>query len=358
MSAEGCAASVERLHPVHRLPDWVPAGAQLYLLHVAAGKSLRAVARAHGCHASTVMRQVRRFENLRDDPLVDNALRKLDQSLRAAPKPRTATEFSPMNAQSRLTRMQDTAPGLDDFAMPYLQELTAPTALLIVAVDMPKAVITREDAAGVPQRVAVLDRDLAEAMALKNWISCRKQGRVSSYEISPAGRLALRDHRAEVGRLGENDDSAPRRARYGVIESPVTVLARRRDKAGLPFLDSALVQAAERMREDYVMAQLEAVVVKDAAELIRLLETRSVPGPNVAPPGTAAARMRVLKLLRDLGDGLGDIALRCCCRLEGVESAENALGWSARSGKIVLRIALQRMSRHYKCLGDEPMMIG
>jgi hypothetical protein len=52
--------------------------------------------------------------------------------------------------------------------------------------------------------------------------------------------------------------------------------------------------------------------------------------------------------LRDLGPGLGDVALRCCCYLEGLETAEKELGWSARSGKIVLRIALQRLRRHYE----------
>ena len=61
-----------------------------------------------------------------------------------------------------------------------------------------------------------------------------------------------------------------------------------------------------------------------------------------------AARQRVEKALSSLGAGLGDVVLRCCCHLEGLESAERRMGWSARSGKIVLRIALQRLSLHYQ----------
>ncbi|MBC7477161.1 MAG: helix-turn-helix domain-containing protein, partial [Pseudorhodobacter sp.] len=63
--------------------------------------------------------------------------------------------------------------------------------------------------------------------------------------------------------------------------------------------------------------------------------------------GPRAARDRVAVALRDLGPGLGGVALRVCCFLEGIEAAERRMGWAARSGKIVLRIALQRLRRHY-----------
>lgn len=362
MSAQGCTASENGLHPVDQLPDWVPVGARLYLSHVASGRSLRALARDHGCHASTIMRQVRRLENRRDDPLVDEALRRLDQSLRATTKPKSGMEPRPMMSKPRKLPDPIANIEIETQAMRYLSELTAPGAVLIVAADMQKAVVTRDDGDGIAQRVAVLDRHLAEAMALMDWIICRAQGRVSSYGISPTGRLALRTfsaaHPDAVDCVGENDDCAPRRMRYGVVESPVTVLARRRDKAGKAFLDTPLVQAAERLREDFVTAKLDAVDLSCAQDLIKALEARKVPGPNIAPPGTKAARKRVLDVFRDLGPGLGDMALRCCCRLEGVESAETALGWSARSGKIVLRIALQRMSRQYQRLGEDQMMIG
>ena len=49
-----------------------------------------------------------------------------------------------------------------------------------------------------------------------------------------------------------------------------------------------------------------------------------------------------------LGPGLSEIALHCCCHQQGMEVAERKMGWSARSGKIVLRIALQRLKLHYE----------
>jgi hypothetical protein len=53
------------------------------------------------------------------------------------------------------------------------------------------------------------------------------------------------------------------------------------------------------------------------------------------------------------------MVLRCCCYLEGLEVAEKRMGWSARSGKIVLRIALTRLKRHYdEVYGGKLPMIG
>lgn len=74
--------------------------------------------------------------------------------------------------------------------------------------------------------------------------------------------------------------------------------------------------------------------------------------------GPEAARARTAAALHDLGPGLGDVVLRCCCYLEGLETAEKRMGWSARSGKIVLRIALQRLRQHYEGLGEEGALIG
>lgn len=333
------------------LPDWVPTGARLYLSHTAKGLSLRALARNAGCHASTVMRQVRRFENRRDDPLVDDALSRLDRALRlASPSPSTM-EHADM-AQSSPRALAEAAPACStEDLLQVLTHLQHPGAHIIVAPDMPKAVILCDTGGGSTERLAVFDRTLAEMLALNDWITCRREGRVRSYVLSPEGAAALRA-------AAEDDTPATRRARYGTLETPVAVLARRRDKTGTPFLAPALVHASDRLREDFVMAQLDRLQPMPADRLIRAIADRKLPGPNIAPPGTRAARRRVLGALQDLGPGLSDMVLRCCCHLEGVESAEQAMSWSARSGKIVLRIGLQRLKLHYDRLGADEMLLG
>ncbi|MCL1628709.1 helix-turn-helix domain-containing protein [Roseibaca sp. V10] len=332
------------------LPDWVPKGARLYLSHTAEGLSLRALARNSGCHASTVLRQVRRFENRRDDPLVDDALNRLDQVLREPPPPQNKTERSDM-AQSTCLVHDATAPTWSSGDLvSVLRDLDMPGAQLVVAPDMPKAMVLRDMGQGRTERVRVFDRTLAEMLALKAWITCCREGRVRSYVASPEGLAALR---------AQDDDSpTARRVRYGTVETPIAVLARRRDKSGTAFLVPELVHAADRLREDFVMAQLDRLEPMPVDRLTRALQKRALPGPNIAPPGTRAARGRVLGALQDLGPGLSDMVLRVCCHLEGVESAEQAMGWCARSGKIVLRIGLQRLKLHYDRLGADDMLMG
>ena len=266
-----------------------------------------------------------------------------------------------MTSRSQALSMLPDSRTVTDDGMQALRHLSQPDTLLIVAGDMPKAAVTRDATGQTPERLAVLDRAVAEAMALNGWITLVREGRVCSYKISAAGRMALRQHCARHGLALPSeggDHAAARRLRYGTTESPVAVLARRLDKDGRRFLGDAELQAAGQLRTDFIMGQLEDASFETARALEQQLQARQVRGSNLGPPGTRAARQRVLDVLRDLGPDLGDVALRCCCRLEGVESAEQAMGWSARSGKIVLRIALQRMVRHYRRLDDDQMLIG
>ncbi len=248
-----------------------------------------------------------------------------------------------------------------------LRRMCESGAVLAVAAEMDKAVVVRDTGDGGNTRTAVIDVAVAQAMALKDWIACEAPGRISRYRITAAGRAALNRLVAEqenrvrgfaeaqagfdTGRAAEaaldevERDPRARKGRYMLAESPLTALSRRRGKDGEPFLSDVLIAAGERLREDFELAQMGPRTAQNWDQFL-MAGVSTTPG-NGDDSG-AAAQERLQAALRDLGPGLGDVALRCCCYLEGLETTEQRLGWSARSGKIVLRIALQRLRRHYE----------
>ena len=355
------------------LPDWLPAAVRHYLDHIEDGTSFRALARREGLHASTILRQVRRYENRRDDPLMDEALAAMSRLvLRSAGDP-DRKDDPPMTAHPR-TAPTAAATELCDPQMlaregrRILRRLAEPGAVMAIAPEMEKAAVLREFPDGRSLRTAVLDRPIAQAFILKDWIACRKGGRVSTYEITTAGRAALKrmideedrrrqgmneattpfgDQHRVWGEREVIDDAGPRRIRYNLAESPISVLGRRRDRDGKPFLEPDLVEAAERLREDFELAQMGPRIAQNWDRFLTGGDRGAFQPDSGIGEGPSSARARVSVALRDLGPGLGDVALRCCCFLEGLEVAEKRMGWAARSGKIVLRIALMRLRRHY-----------
>ena len=110
-------------------------------------------------------------------------------------------------------------------------------------------------------------------------------------------------------------------------------------------LDDRLFDAGERLRADYERAQLganvtmrwDAVRVKGTGDK-RLNQTER----------QMAARSRFSGALREAGRGLEDILWRVVCAGETLPVAEKALAWSACSGKLVLKLALDRVADFYR----------
>lgn len=355
------------------VPNWVPMAAQNYLAHTVSGRSIRSIARTRSCHPSTILRQVRKLETWRDDPLVDGALNALSEHCQSAT---VSSEENAMNLQRRLntdhypTSDQMSPSKIDRVALVVLRRLCESGAVMAVARDMETAVVVREDSDGGSVRTSVVEREIAQALALKEWISCKDpDARIARYFITNAGRDALRKLTAEdenrangfgVNSRDRNDvvsdpqlsQESSSSLRYLVTESPLIGLARRRDRDGSKFLSQDQVDAGERIRQDYEIAQID---LSEPAEWYEVLEAETA-------KRTGAARDacdRLTSALQELGPGLSDIVIRCCCCLDGLEITEKKMGWSARSGKIVLRIALTRLIRHYhETYGKFGPMIG
>jgi len=362
--------------PCKHLPHWLPDPVRHYLDHTASGLPLRELARRNGIAASTVLRQVRHCETRRDDPLVDAALDSLRRIAQLTQDGTSATQEDAMTAHSRPETMPQDAATLAAEARRVLRRLAEPEAVLAVSADLDRAVVLRGQPGGGQSRLCTLDRAVAQAFALKDWIACATPGRVSAYRITAVGRAALRRllaeeemraggvreaqfiYAAQHRDMAERDTETPegrRRIRYNAAESPVSALGRKVDRDGKPYLEAGLVRVAERLREDFELAQMGPRVAQNWDRFLTGSDRGGFAssGPGEGPSG---ARDRVAEALRDLGPGLGDVALRVCCFLEGIETTERRMGWAARSGKIVLRIALQRLQRHYEERAGRPMI--
>ena len=331
------------------LPDWVPEIAVTYLSHTALGVPLRQIAREKGVHASTVLRQVRKFEERREDPLVDQALDAV------------ARDFLPQNPEHKDMAK---SPTTNSESKRILRHLSESDTFLLSSKQMPKAAVFKEESGKDPRKVATMESRIAHRFALQEWISGQQVGAVGRYTITSVGRAALRRMLAEDNEFLEQhqqfeerninvgSDGEIKRLRYNIAESPLSLLGRKRGPDGESFLSHAQIAAGERLREDFEMAHMGPRV---AQNWDRFLTSASRGGFNDNSPaeGPSAAQARVSKALTALGPGLADIAFRVCCFLDGLEKAEKRLGWSARSGKVVLRIALQRLAQHYGI--DDPL---
>jgi len=147
----------------------------------------------------------------------------------------------------------------------------------------------------------------------------------------------------------ELTDEGPRRAggvgrrkrsvSVNIAESPLSWLHAH------GHLEDRLYDAGERLRTDYERAQLSpSVTMRWDAVLIR----GNGDGGLSPTERQIAARARFDGAIAHAGNGLQDILWRVVCAGETLPSAEKALQWPARSGKLVLKLALDRVAQYYR----------
>lgn len=155
--------------------------------------------------------------------------------------------------------------------------------------------------------------------------------------------LVERELTAEGPRRGGNDP-ATRRGRRSVTvnlgESPLTWLHAR------GHLSTRQLDAGERLRADWERAQL-APSVTMRWDVVRAPRGS---GNGGAAPGERqlAAKARFDAAVALAGPGLADVLWRVVCAGESLPMAERALAWPVRSGKLVLRLALDRVADFYR----------
>lgn len=135
---------------------------------------------------------------------------------------------------------------------------------------------------------------------------------------------------------------AARTVTVNLAESPLGWLKAR----GL--VSARQFDAGERLRADWELAQLAPSVTMcwDAPPTGKAARG----APQISDPTAVriAARRRFDATVEATGPGFSEILWRVVCAGEGMRDAEQALGWPARAGKLVLGMALDRLVQYYR----------
>lgn len=144
---------------------------------------------------------------------------------------------------------------------------------------------------------------------------------------------------------GEDKQNRVRRSvTVNLAESPLSWLHAR------GYLSDRQLLAGEKLRGDYEAASMgQRVTMRwDAAPLAKQRGGSRSSDPT---DRMIAAKQRFDAAMAAIGSDLSGIAWRVICAGEAIPAAERALAWPVRSGKLVLRIALDRLAEYYRLPG-------
>ena len=158
-----------------------------------------------------------------------------------------------------------------------------------------------------------------------------------------AERALPQDGEEQNGR--EPNRKRARSVTVNLAESPLGWLHAR------GHLSDRQLDAGEKLRADWERANLAPRVTMrwDAAPVTGA--KRGASAMLNESEAQLAAKLRFENAIEHLGRDLSDIAWRIICGGEGAPVAEKNLGWPARSGKLVLKIALDRLANFYRLPG-------
>ncbi len=132
-------------------------------------------------------------------------------------------------------------------------------------------------------------------------------------------------------------------------ESPLAMLYRRKTASGSSFISQDEFLAGERLRADFTRGSLMPSITMRWDKSVRSRASGSGgPGGMAELTDIAlASRIRVERALEAVGPELNGVLVDVCCFLKGLETVERERQWPARSAKMLLKVGLAALHRHY-----------
>lgn len=158
---------------------------------------------------------------------------------------------------------------------------------------------------------------------------------------------AFLEQHGDITQRVRDIDGTPQTLRVNEAESPLSALARLKEKSGAPFLPREALAAGERLHADFTRAQLQPRVTASWQPRLSGRTKGERGGMADLADSAIAARIAVNRAIEAMGPELSGVALDICCFMKGLETVERERQWPVRSAKLMLRTALLALARHY-----------
>ncbi len=142
-------------------------------------------------------------------------------------------------------------------------------------------------------------------------------------------------------------DGTRQKVNRNLDDSPLSTLARLKDKAGDPFFPPEAVGAGEKLLDDFTRAQLQPRITSSWEPRLSARGKGERGGLADIAASAIEARRRFATAMEAMGPELAGVAADVCCFGKGLELVERERQWPVRSAKLMLRTALMALSRHY-----------
>lgn len=129
-------------------------------------------------------------------------------------------------------------------------------------------------------------------------------------------------------------------------ESPLAMLYRRKTASGSSFISEDEFLAGERLRADFTRGSLMPSITMRWETSVRS-RASGAGGMAELTDIALASRVRVERALEAVGPELNGVLVDVCCFLKGLETVERERQWPARSAKMLLKVGLAALHRHY-----------
>jgi hypothetical protein len=197
-----------------------------------------------------------------------------------------------------------------------------------------------------------IEVSLVSSAVIEGWLIRESDG--ARLRLSENGALALRRgtmtmRAPEVVSIPQSQRRYRPTRQSEAAGSTLDRLQRQRDGSGKPLISVTQAEAGNRLARDFLRGQMQPRVTADWQKAGQGERPKGAsPGLGVELRDSVSdAQERVRRALDPVGPMLANLLIDICCLEVGLEETERRHGWPARTGRVVLQVALDMLARHY-----------